>query len=704
AGACPREKSKGKEFNDVILAAGDDGEAILGFASRRLPELSVVNAATAVHRLAKCQDSHRIGRDDRLTALFDRILDIFRLSGGDAQLKSQWKFHVDTRALTNVAWSQAKMLMKHPLLIRYISSQVLDCAAECSPQQLANCAWAFARIEHCDARLLAVLASQAARRIREFSPQNLMCMLWASARLQLSHAGLLGAAETFARDMQSFTAQHLSIVAWACATLGVRSALLDGIAVEAARKMRTFTAQNLANLVWAFAVLDVRHPKLFSAVSLEARKKLQEFHQQHLCNLAWAFSVVQQPDEELLLPVAEMVIERAPGFNPQGLSNMACAFAVLGLAHHRMFEVIAEVAVDKIHECSPHDLESLAWAFARLGVFKKDLMRHISQAAKSKVQDFHPLDFANIAWAFATLGEKDDELMETLAREAENKVSTFSSQALGNCAWAFSSLRCPGADLLLGAIADEARGRELDPQHLAALLDAKLCCDENGRRLGAVLWRFMEVFPQSEAQWQGEEYWSFLQKLQVDNFGRYGSKFLLQRMGIAKADRTFTAKALREVTGYIRENNTVLQGLTTQDVLHKRVCSFAEFSFVVQGRRCEGAMIRENGYWTKSAVRGGKARWLRAAHLKVGALVDRSLCSEFQLLEELCDHLEACGLSQGAESVEGLLQLFISTTPCVSCLGALGQFRQLLPAITMEVSFGQMPMRQGWQKDALHVG
>ncbi|CAJ1329557.1 unnamed protein product [Effrenium voratum] len=34
---------------------------------------------------------------------------------------------------------------------------------------------------------------------------------------------------------------------------------------------------------------------------------------------------------------------------------------------------------------------------------------------------------------------------------------------------------------------------------------------------------------------------------------------------------------------------------------------------------------------------------------------------------------------------------------------ALGQFRQLLPAITMEVSFGQMPMRQGWQKDALHV-
>ncbi|CAJ1329558.1 unnamed protein product [Effrenium voratum] len=582
AGACPREKSKGKEFNDVILAAGDDGEAILGFASRRLPELSVVNAATAVHRLAKCQDSHRIGRDDRLTALFDRILDIFRLSGGDAQLKSQWKFHVDTRALTNVAWSQAKMLMKHPLLIRYISSQVLDRAAECSPQQLANCAWAFARIEHCDARL----RFEAAGRF---------------------HKGL-----------------------------GPKGGFLG-------------------------------HPKLFSAVSLEARKKLQDpsgFRD------AWAFSVVQQPDEELLLPVAEMVIERAPGFNPQGLSNMACAFAVLGLAHHRMFEVIAEVAVDKIHECSPHDLESLAWAFARLGVFKKDLMRHISQAAKSKVQDFHPLDFANIAWAFATLGEKDDELMETLAREAENKVSTFSSQALGNCAWAFSSLRCPGADLLLGAIADEARGRELDPQHLAALLDAKLCCDENGRRLGAVLWRFMEVFPQSEAQWQGEEYWSFLQKLQVDNFGRYGSKFLLQRMGIAKADRTFTAKALREVTGYIRENNTVLQGLTTQDVLHKRVCSFAEFSFVVQGRRCEGAMIRENGYWTKSAVRGGKARWLRAAHLKVGALVDRSLCSEFQLLEELCDHLEACGLSQGAESVEGLLQLFISTTPCVSCLGA----------------------------------
>eukprot|EP00913_Durusdinium_trenchii_P000961 g888.t1 len=132
------------------------------------------------------------------------------------------------------------------------------------------------------------------------------------------------------------------------------------------------------------------------------------------------------------------------------------------------------------------------------------------------------------------------------------------------------------------------------------------------------------------------EYWDFLQKLQVDNFGLHGSSFVLQRLGIGKADAAFAARAQDEVKRYVGQSNDALRGLTNQDVLHNRVCSFAEFDFSIPGKEksFSGKMIRENGFWSASRSRGGKCRWLRAASLKVGALVDRSFCSEFQTLEE----------------------------------------------------------------------
>jgi len=150
----------------------------------------------------------------------------------------------------------------------------------------------------------------------------------------------------------------------------------------------------------------------------------------------------------------------------------------------------------------------------------------------------------------------------------------------------------------------------------------------------------------------------------------------------------------------------VLQGLTSKDVLHKRVCTFAEYSLLDAREGSEplaGVMMRENGFWTASTTRGGKNRWLQAAKdMKAGALVDRTLCSEFQTLEELCDILEAAGVMSPTEcrkQVHGGVRLFISTTPCISCIGALSQFTLMFPGVKLEVSNGKIPIRQGWKKD-----
>ncbi|CAE8609625.1 unnamed protein product [Polarella glacialis] len=190
-------------------------------------------------------------------------------------------------------------------------------------------------------------------------------------------------------------------------------------------------------------------------------------------------------------------------------------------------------------------------------------------------------------------------------------------------------------------------------------------------------------------------------------------------LGIHKAEAKFRRRASEQVRQYIRQNNDVLKTLTTQDVLHKRVCSFTEYRLrVPRAAQADsdcatsvplvGVMLRENGYWTASATRGGKCRWLKAAQcLKVGALVDRTLCSEFQTLEELCDCIEkaaggplgSAGSGQRA-AVQGGVRIFISTTPCISCVGAMSQFILMFPGISLEVGCGKIPIRQGWKKDA----
>jgi len=718
----PAGVSKGKEFNDIIIGAVDASQ-ILQFVEARVTEFHVINAVTALHRLAKTEDPLHVARDPRIDVLRDRVLHMFHHSvPKDEPLirekGADWNYHVDMRALTNTIWAQAKMNIVDPVMLGYVSDEVLSRIGESSAQQMANCAWALGKLSVRNEVLLTAVADEATGRMDDFSPQNLMSLLWACAKLHFLHPRLMAAAAaSMAKRPEESSPQHLSIVAWACATLGFRHpSFMDAIAQESMRTMRLFSPQNLANLAWAFATLDMRHDKLFSAISLSARLRLQEFNQQHMCNLAWALSALQITDEELLLAMADEVMRQIHEYNPQGLSNIACAFAVLGLAHNELFDAIAAAATQLVYQCTPRDLESIAWAFARLGIEKEALMSAISDASLQRIHEFRAMDLANMAWAFATLGLLDEPLMCALSSEVVVQVGEFSSQALGHTAWAFSMLGCAD-QALMDAISQEVRKKinDLEVQHIAVLLDAGLSCsDVLGRRMGAMLRQFLEAFPKSEEEWRRPEYPKFLKMLQVDNFGLVGSQFLLARIGIEKAPADFCERAAKRMRSYIRENNAVLQGLTTKDVLHKRVCSFMEYSLVVSApledggmpvaQPFTGAMLRENGYWTASATRGGKCRWLQAAKgLKAGALVDRTLCSEFQMLEELCDGIERAGVNcspeRRREAVQGGVRMFVSTTPCISCVGALGQFLLMFPGIKVEMANGKIPIRQGWKKD-----
>lgn len=703
---------RGKEFNDVIMSTEGDAEALLHFVGERLREFSIVNAVTALHRLAKTAEA-QVANDPRMQSLTARIAHIFNTAVPKNQPSpggGKWTHHVDLRALTNTVWAQAKMGVSDPAMHGHVAEEVIKRISESTSQQIANCAWAFAKLIVRNDRLLTALGNEASGRMDEFSPQNLMTLVWAYAKMHFLHSAVMTAATGAAtKNLRSFTPQHLSIMSWALATLGFRDLrLIEGVALESMKTMGLFRPQNLANLAWAHATLDVKHDKLFSAISLMARLRLDEFNQQHMCNLAWAFSTLQVIDEELMLAIAEQVISRSDEFNTQGLACMACAFSVIGLAHHELFDTLAAGVIDRVDQCTPRDLESIAWAFARLGLAKDVLMSAISSAAFHRIHEFQPLDLANVGWAFATLGIQDIPLMEALGAESVRQVTRFSLQALGHTAWAFSTLSC-AYRALMDAISAQVllNVDHLETPHLAVLLDADLECKAVlGRRMGAVLWRFLEAFPGSAEEWERPEYLKFLRRLQVDNFGASGSRFLLTRLGIERAPWDFQVSAQHQMRAYIQKNNEVLKDLTTKEVLHKRVCCFTEYSLAVPVGDAmvplRGVMMRENGYWSASAARGGTCRWLRAATgLRVGALVDRVLCSEFQTLEELCDNIErAGGTPERRCDIQGGVRAFISTTPCVSCIGAMSQFRVMFPNVTLEISFGNIPMRQGWKRDA----
>lgn len=130
--------------------------------------------------------------------------------------------------------------------------------------------------------------------------------------------------------------------------------------------------------------------------------------------------------------------------------------------------------------------------------------------------------------------------------------------------------------------------------------------------------------------------------------------------------------------------------------MHRRVFSYAEYNLKVgsSGPPLAGSFVRENG----RKERGGQDKVqtcpLRALSSPISGLVDRSLCSEFQLLDAVMEVLSLSGGGGVAgdrrgHSVQGVVRLFVSTAPCVSCIWVLRQFQLLLPQAAVEVANGE---------------
>jgi len=247
----------------------------------------------------------------------------------------------------------------------------------------------------------------------------------------------------------------------------------------------------------------------------------------------------------------------------------------------------------------------------------------------------------------------------------------------------------------LDAISAEASKHmaDYDLQALTWLADFDLHCRDGlqvllDREVEAV-W---EKFP-DEPDFVDESFLKSIKNLNVDNLGAVGSRLLLNRMGVLETDNSFEDRATETIWTHRREdpredpNETKFGGPTR----HKRVFSYAEYRIsgaCLTQEFFEGAILQENG------ARGPHlhATPLRPVPLPINQRVERSACSEFLLLSELCWVLSEAGAVTEAQrrKLDGILRLYSTGPSCLSCITTLWQFHLRYPSISLEVGYCHM--------------
>lgn len=224
------------------------------------------------------------------------------------------------------------------------------------------------------------------------------------------------------------------------------------------------------------------------------------------------------------------------------------------------------------------------------------------------------------------------------------------------------------------------------------------------RRLREAVGRFVAAVPGSLEGFRSGAYSRLVDEFEVDNFGACGDRALLELLGIPEAPADFAEEGSGLAVAFQEEHAE--SWWRAESLLHQRVVSYADLLAELPAGRGPRSTMFSGCYFQQNGYQGRRPAepWIVPTQLPVNHNVDRSLCSESQLLGRLCEELAgASGLPGGPESsrllawlgqVQGRLWLFVTGAPCLSCVGALRQFRLLLPGVGLRVSIGPELQRE----------
>lgn len=297
-----------------------------------------------------------------------------------------------------------------------------------------------------------------------------------------------------------------------------------------------------------------------------------------------------------------------------------------------------------------------------LAVVHRPLLAVIAAAAMGRIDEFEVVQIASLLWSFSTLALVDAEggLAPAQLRVLAGAPAVLDGEWQGHSLCLLANSLKPVSDALDPGLWTKVEGRWLAQlEELATALEQVSFPPEPGP--------YLEALRASGCYHVGPRY----------------TQGLLQRLGIQEAPAAFTT-AGRHATAGRQEGIIAVADFSI---------SFGDRGAALEGSRLLVSESRGGGgvaAGSAAASAASEARPLVAAPLAH----DRSGHAEFQLLCGILDDVEAAAKDNAAtwrSEAAGTLHLYVTHHPCLSCIGALCQFRAALPGVAVSVSFDWRP-------------
>jgi len=611
------------QLNTEITSARSSNE-VLGLVGARLSEFDKVNTILAFYQVAKLQSHQRETQSHHYNALLSKLAETVALAASSMSFKD----------VANITWSFATLSDRNfPMMnavLTALSEDDVRNVDSATPQSLVSIAWAAAKVQWSNSRLTEVLTEGAMRSVARFNGQDLSMTTWSFKTLALSDNKLWNsfAEETIAK-LDVFTPRDVSLTAWSYAAMELQNGkLFAHLGSRSAQTCSEFSAQALAMTCWSYARVLLVTAEVDAAIRSESILKLSQFAPVDLANTTWAFATLGCVDMPLLEGLGAHTAARLPELSALDLSNSSRAFATLSSLHGSsgttLLKGIAREAVCKMSEFSPQSLACFAWACKLRGL--------------SEVE----VDFDAVASNFINASENASVLSWCEAANALPHDPTDSSLALAACREVKAKF---DTRIFLPAL------QQL--QHLAT--------------------------PGAQAR-EGntleDDFQAFMDSAMLPNLGMTYCQRALLSLRINEPHGDFLARARSKVLDLFGEWRRPSTG---------NVAAYVEAEI--------GSICWDGKLFMCSAPAS-------IAEPLLQAFPDRSMCKRDGYTER-SDHAELAALlelsrqlvtaeqepEQEPQPSSGIVRLYVSHFPCMSCTGVFCQFIRLFPSVTLEVGY-----------------
>eukprot|EP00439_Symbiodinium_sp_Y106_P053956 s1712_g7.t1 len=662
-------------------------EELQAVIETRLPEMDNFACTVALHRLARCShDVDQHVQNDRMVR--PEAVNPTRTSLSQREQRL-WRASLSASAKQHPSFTV--------LIARLGDAEALK---QAQPRQLANISWALARLRALEC--LPLLRTAATR-----------C------------AGRQGPGE--------WDPMSISLIPWSLATMGIPELRSASEILDMVRSINTAIREqgsaawapgDLSRVLWSWAKLAQRDDTFFRRASCLIMSRMPEYTPSQLAQTVWAFATVAP--QELVAAAADAMLRGGEvsggpsqgsgltAYTPQHLAMAVWSFAAVLYRPEELLEQIGK------------DLSNTVWAFASAGEYDVGFMDAVAAETCKRGEDFHGQHLAMVAWAFITLRHRHDPLLRVIGQITngyrglgspaatclvglDTSVRTWSNAKL--LAFSFAGLPRLGPDARLGSEAwtvgavrkllDQFYDRfqagtgEVDADDAWVVHDAAL-----NQLLATQRLRLQGMLEASE------EFAAILvseQRPETSIIRRYQDLSKLEMLTLLnECLQTFRIRGLGSDHTW-----RLLAGFGALPVAAEEVAALragTEQSASKAQTRVDGRGERQNWCFFRASVHVPAAQPLVAA--ETGRLLNSSVVKYREDSPEEASVQAQEMLRTGARpeaelpravtrdaeaSVQGQLQLFMTEVPCLSCIGAMAQFRRRFPNIALQIHWEGFP-------------